>query len=263
MMKNLNNKTVLITGAGGVLGTSHVSNLLENDANVIATEMPGYNSQVLKEKFSSYSNFFYSDLDMRNECQIKTIFKRLKSEGLYPNVVINNAAITGELLVGEGKSFPVFAETTIEDWDKTLRVNLTGPFLLARQMDVDIVGKYPCQLINVASMYAFFGPHHNIYEGMPFKSFCAYSTSKAGIHGLTVWLASYWAERDCTVNTLATGAVFNGHSKEFKERVSALTMINRMADPQDISGAMLFLCSENARYITGQIINVDGGFSAW
>ena len=61
-------------------------------------------------------------------------------------------------------------------------------------MDRDIVGKYPAQLINISSMYALNAPHHSIYEGMPFKPFSAYSASKAGIHGLTLWLASYWAE---------------------------------------------------------------------
>ena len=65
----------------------------------------------------------------------------------------------------------------------------TGAFMIARQMDRDIVGRWPAALVNGASMYALNGAHHRIYEGMPFKSFSAYSTTKAGIHGLTLWLA--------------------------------------------------------------------------
>ncbi|NKB15684.1 MAG: IS1634 family transposase [Sphingomonadales bacterium] len=106
----------------------------------------------------------------------------------------------------------------------SLRTNLTGAFMVARQMDRDIVGQYPCTLVNVASMYALNGPHHAIYEGMPFRSFSAYSTTKAGIHGLTLWLAGYWARRQATVNTIAPGAVFNDHSDEFQRRVGALIM---------------------------------------
>jgi NAD(P)-dependent dehydrogenase (short-subunit alcohol dehydrogenase family) len=262
-MSDLTDKTILITGAGGVLGSSHVNLFLECGARVIATDLPGERSSSLKARFKSNSKFSYYDLDISSEAEIKKIFQSFTEAKLRPNVVVNNAAITGELLMGQGGSFPSFAETSVHDWEKTLRVNLTGPFLLARQMDIEIIGKYPCQLINVASMYALNAPHHSIYDGMPFRSFSAYSASKAGIHGLTVWLASYWAERDCTVNTLAPGPVFNGHSEEFRERVSGLTMANKMAEPDQISGAMAFLCSEGSRYMTGQILNVDGGFSAW
>ena len=93
-------------------------------------------------------------MDVGSEAEIEAIFKTLQSDGLNPNVVLNNAAITGELLMGEGQPFPDFADTSVQDWEKTMRINLTGAFLVARQMDRDIVGKYKAQLINVASMYA-------------------------------------------------------------------------------------------------------------
>lgn len=208
-------------------------------------------------------NFRFYDLDVGDEAQITEIFKRILADGWQPNVVLNNAAITGELLMGAGKSFPDFANTSLEDWEKTLKTNLTGAFLVARQMDRDIVGRYPSTLVNVASMYALNGPHHQIYEGMPFKSFSAYSTTKAGIHGLTLWLAGYWAGRQATVNTIAPGAVFNGHSDEFQKRVGALIMAGRMAEPDEIADVMLFLCSPQSGYMTGQLVNVDGGFSGW
>ena len=178
-------------------------------------------------------------------------------------MVLNNAAITGEMLMGKGKSFPEFADTTVEDFERTLRTNLTGAFMVARQMDRDIVGRYPATLVNVASMYALNGAHHGIYEGMPFKNFSAYGVSKAGIHGLTVWLAGYLAKRQATVNTIAPGAVFNGHSDEFRRRVSDLIMVDRMGQPDEIADVMLFLSSPQAGYMTGQLVNVDGGFSAW
>jgi NAD(P)-dependent dehydrogenase (short-subunit alcohol dehydrogenase family) len=165
--------------------------------------------------------------------------------------------------MGAGQPFPDFADLKVSDWEKTLRTNLTGPFMVARQMDRDIVGKWPCTLINVASMYALNGAHHRIYEGMPFKNFSAYGVTKAGIHGLTVWLAGYWAPRGATVNTIAPGAVFNNHSEEFQRRVGELIMLDRMAKPDEIADAMLFLASAQSGYITGQMINVDGGFSGW
>lgn len=151
----------------------------------------------------------------------------------------------------------------LEDFEKTLRTNLTGAFMIARQIDRDIVGKYPATLINVASMYALNGAHHRIYDGMPFKNFSAYGVTKARIHGLTVWLAGYSVGRQATVNTIAPGAVFNGHSEEFQRRVSDLIMADRIGQPDEIANVMLFLASEGAGYMTGQLVNVDGGFSAW
>jgi 3-oxoacyl-[acyl-carrier protein] reductase len=263
MTISLDNSTIFITGSGGVLGTAYVNKMLAAGATVIATDLPGKRADALKERFGGNADFAYFDLDIGDEEQIKGIFKKVQANGYEPNVILNNAAITGELLMGVGKSFPDFANTTIEDWEKTLRINLTGGFLIARQMDIDIVGKYPAKLINVATMYALNGPHHTIYKDMPFQSFSAYSASKAGIHGLTLWLAGYWADRNCTVNTISPGAVFNGHSDEFQRRVGELIMAGRMAEPDEIADVMLFLSSENSRYMTGQMVNVDGGFSGW
>ena len=260
---NLEGKTIFITGSGGVLGTAYIKLMLESGAKVIATDLPGLKSDSLRNEFSSNKNFKYYDLDVSNESEVVGIFNKLKNDNIQPNVILNNAAITGELLMGKGKEFPNLSQTSIEDWEKTIKVNLTGAFLIARQMDRDLVGKYPCKLINVASMYALNGTHHEIYEGMPFKSFSAYSSSKAGIHGLTLWLASYWASKNCTVNTISPGAVYNGHSDEFQKRVSNLIIAGRMADPKEIGNAMLFLCSENSNYMNGQMLNIDGGFSAW
>lgn len=262
-MADLKGRTVFITGAGGVLGSAHVRRMLGEGARVVASDLPGERAEALVDRHGDDENFRFYDLDVGDEAGVVAIFQRIMGDGWEPNVVINNAAITGEMLMGKGNSFPDFADTSVADFERTLRTNLTGAFMVARQMDRDIVGKYPATLINVASMYALNGAHHGIYDGMPFKNFSAYGASKAGIHGLTVWLAGYWAERQATVNTISPGAVFNGHSEEFQRRVSGLTMANRMARPDEIADVMLFLASEASGYMTGQLVNVDGGFSAW
>jgi 3-oxoacyl-[acyl-carrier protein] reductase len=263
MANQMQDRTVFITGAGGILGSTYVRRLLNEGARVIASDLKGQRSDSLIEKHNKNKNFRFYDLDVADEVGCIEIFKRIIEDGWEPNVVLNNAAITGELLMGAAKSFPDFADTSVEDFERTLRTNLTGAFMIARQMDRDIVGKWPCTLINVASMYALRGAHHPIYEGMPFKNFSAYGVTKAGIHGLTVWLAGYWAPRKATVNTIAPGAVFNNHSEEFQRRVGELIMAGRMCEPDEIADVMLFLASSQSGYVTGQLINVDGGFSAW
>lgn len=262
-MADLNGRTVFITGSGGVLGSTYVRRMLAVGAKVVATDLPGARADALVDAHGANPDFGFYELDVSDEAAVTGIFQQVMADGWQPNVVLNNAAITGEMLMGKGKSFPDFADTTVEDFEKTLRTNLTGAFMIARQMDRDIVGTYPATLINVASMYALNGAHHRIYDGMPFKNFSAYGVTKAGIHGLTVWLAGYWAGRQATVNTIAPGAVFNGHSEEFQRRVSELIMADRMGQPDEIADVMLFLASEAAGYMTGQLVNVDGGFSAW
>jgi NAD(P)-dependent dehydrogenase (short-subunit alcohol dehydrogenase family) len=263
MDKQLTGRTIFITGSGGVLGSTYVRRMLDAGARVVASDLQGHRADALKAAHEGNDNFRFYDLDVGDEAAVEGIFKRIIGDGWEPNVVLNNAAITGEMLMGAGKAFPDFANTSVSDWERTMRTNLTGAFMIARQMDRDIVGRYPATLINVASMYALNGPHHQIYEDMPFKSFSAYSTTKAGIHGLTLWLAGYWAKRQATVNTIAPGAVFNNHSEEFQRRVSELIMAGRMAKPDEIADAMLFLCSAQSGYMTGQLVNVDGGFSGW
>ena len=263
MAEQLAGRTIFITGAGGVLGSTYVRRMLAEGARVIASDLPGARADALTAAHAGHAAFRFYPLDVADEAQVEAIFTRIIGDGWQPDVVLNNAAITGEMLMGAGRPFPDFATTSVSDWERTLRTNLTGAFMVARQMDRDIVGRWPATLINVASMYALNGPHHAIYEGMPFKSFSAYSTTKAGIHGLTLWLAGYWASRRATVNTIAPGAVFNGHSEEFQRRVGALIMAGRMAQPDEIADAMLFLCSAQAGYMTGQLVNVDGGFSGW
>ncbi|MBZ4021047.1 hypothetical protein CKO11_01040 [Rhodobacter sp. TJ_12] len=259
----LQDRTIFITGSGGVLGSTYVRRMLAEGARVVATDLPGHRAEALQAAHEGNESFRFYELDVGDEAQVTEIFQRVMKDGWEPNVVLNNAAITGEMLMGAGKSFPDFADTTVADFERTLHTNLTGAFMVARQMDRDIVGRYPATLINVASMYALNGAHHPIYDGMPFKNFSAYGITKAGIHGLTVWLAGYWAPRKATVNTIAPGAVFNGHSEEFQRRVGELIMAGRMAQPDEIADAMLFLCSAQSGYVTGQLLNVDGGFSAW
>ena len=236
MDKQLVGKTIFITGSGGVLGSTYVRRMLAAGAQVIASDLPGQRAEALKAAHHGNAAFHFEEMDVSDEAQAEGIFQTLLAKGFKPNVVLNNAAITGEMLMGAGRPFPDFANTSVNDWERTLRTNLTGAFMVARQMDRDIVGKWPCTLINVASMYALNAPHHDIYEGMPFKNFSAYGVTKAGIHGLTLWLASYWRKRQATVNTIAPGAVFNGHSDLFQERVSQLIMAGRMAQPDEIGG---------------------------
>ena len=263
MISDLSNKTIFLTGAGGLLGQAYVDLFLEAGAKVIASDLQHIGSERLISSNQKNSSFSFFELDVSSERSVDQAFDGIEASGLRPNVFVNNAAITGEYLVRKNGRFPSLGDTDVQDWNSTLDVNLTGSFLIAREMDKRYVGNYSCKLINVSSMYALRSPHHSLYEGSAIKPFCAYSVSKAGAHGLTIWLAGYWANRQCTVNTISPGGVFNGHSDQFKEKIGGLTMAGRMASKDEMANVMRFLCSDDSEYINGQMISVDGGFSAW
>ena len=112
------------------------------------------------------------------------------------------------------------------------------------------------------------GPDQRIYEGSeyngrPINTPAVYSASKAGLIGLTLYLATYWADRGVRVNTLTPGGVASGQNDVFTRRYSARVPMGRMATVDDLVGALVFLASDASRYITGQNIIVDGGLAAW
>ena len=143
-----------------------------------------------------------------------------------------------------------------------LKVNLTGVFLVAREGGKAMLESGGGSLVNVSSTYGVVGPDHRIYEGMTFASFPGYSATKAGVHGLTRWLATYWGDKGIRVNTLVPGGVENNHDPEFVKRYAARTPLGRMAKREDMVGMVIYLVSDASAYSTGQQFFVDGGWTA-
>lgn len=264
MHLSLNGKVVFLTGASGVSGLSHILHFLDRGATVIASDRNEELVSHIYKKFSDHpsrSNLYLHVLDVTSESQIKNLFREIFD--LSPNVFINNAAITGEMLANSGTYSSDLSNITLDTWKSALDVNLTSAFLISREIDRRYIKRYPIKLINISSIYGFFAPHHQLYADSEIKPFPAYSASKAGIHGLTLWLSSYWRSYGSTVNTLSPAGVFNNQPKELVDQLSLLNISNRMAKPSEVSAKLCFLSSPDSDFMTGQNIFVDGGFSAW
>jgi NAD(P)-dependent dehydrogenase (short-subunit alcohol dehydrogenase family) len=203
------------------------------------------------------------DCDVGREPDVIGLFREAMGRFGRVDAVLNNAAATGENLMAVGDAFADFENYPLSVWDQVLRVNLTGVFLVAREGGNAMLASGGGSLVNVSSIYGVVGPDHRIYADMPFSSFCAYSASKAGVHGLTRWLATYWGRKGVRVNTLVPGGVFNGHDERFVQRYSDRTPMGRMANSDDLVGAVIYLVSDASRYCTGQQLVVDGGLTAW
>ena len=123
-------------------------------------------------------------------------------------------------------------------------------------------------IVNICSTYGLVSPDQRLYDyrrakGVPFYKPVSYSASKSALVNLTKYLATYWAGQGVRVNTLTLGGVFNGQDPEFLAEYCARVPMGRMADEDDYNGAVIFLLSNAASYMTGSNLVIDGGWTAW
>lgn len=252
-------KRVLLLGACGVLGRVHAHTLVEQGAKLIVADRPG--STVLND--ANTMGIPGIEIDVANEAAVVAGVARAVEKFGGLDGAIFNAAITSEGLADGNNTFPTFEDYPLTLWQKAIDINLTGAFLFAREAGKVLKDGKGGSLINVSSIYGVVGPDHRIYDGQPFQSFPAYSASKAGIIGLTRWLATWWAKDGVRVNCVSPGGVYNGHNERFAAAYGNRTPMGRMAEREEITGALIYLLSDSSRYCTGQNFIIDGGLTSW
>jgi NAD(P)-dependent dehydrogenase (short-subunit alcohol dehydrogenase family) len=183
------------------------------------------------------------------------------------DILINSAALDPKFDPTHAEEQSnAFEDYPLELWNQALAVNLTGMFLCSQACVRPMLEQNAGVIINICSTYGLVGPDQRIYQkaGQPprFKP-AYYSTTKAGVLGLTRYLASYYAEKGIRVNALSPGGVFNNHDEDFVQAYSARTILGRMARRDELNGAILFLASDASSYMTGANLVVDGGWTAW
>lgn len=232
----LKDKKILVTGSTGFLGQHIIRALTVEGATPIGADL----------KDAEY------DLDLSDEYSISQLFHRVA--GRYKNIdgLVNNAAVSFR-----GSD----AHVTREDFDKTLSINVSGTdsciYWFGKTMK-------DASIVNVASIYGILSPDFRIYEGdKRLYNPVSYGASKAGVVQLTKYQAVLLAERGVRVNAVSPGGIYQNHSPKFNSLYSERVPLKRMAQPEEIVNAILFLLSPLSSYITGQNLVVDGGLSAW
>jgi NAD(P)-dependent dehydrogenase (short-subunit alcohol dehydrogenase family) len=237
----------LVTGAVGGIGSATTRRLLKAGYQIIACDrresLAGdWLAQLSAEEQKRVS--FYP-LDVSKEDQVNALAETLRTKGVHIACLINNAGING---VGD-----VWAlESRV--WERVLRVNLHGTFYLTRAFSKAMVDKRFGRIVNVASLYA--------YHPDPGES--PYAAAKAGVTGFTRAIALELAPHGITVNVIAPGVIWHDGIKgvlsdEAYDKFLQKTPAGRFGKPEEIAGTVAFLCSEEAAYITGQTIHVNGG----
>lgn len=255
----ISNKNILLVGSTGVLGKTFAEGIAAHGANLVIADLPG--SGVMK--LAASLGIQAVEIDLSEEASVIDAVNSAVDLLGSIDVAINNSAVTFESLIGHGDAFAKFENYSLDVWNKSIDVNLTGAFLFAREVGRHMKQTGSGNLINISSLYGVVAPDHRIYEGQSFRSNPAYSATKAGLIGFSRWLSTWWAEDNIRVNCISPGGVFNNHNEKFVEKYSNRVPMGRMAERNEMLGALLYLISDASSYCTGQNLIIDGGVTAW
>ena len=246
---DLTGQVAIVTGAArGIgkaiaLGFAHfgadivVVDILEKEAKEIAAEIKKMGRESLGIK-----------MDVTKKKDIDNVVKQTMKKFGKIDVLVNNAGI---LKMGPPEAI------TEKDWDLVMNVNLKGYFLCAQAIGREMIKRKQGKIINIAS----------IAGKIAFSQAAAYNSSKGGVILLTESLADDWAKYNIRVNAIAPGIVKTHMTKDmlkqkqFQEMVKAKCPLGRAANPEEIVGAVIFLASDASSYVTGEVIDIDGGWT--
>jgi NAD(P)-dependent dehydrogenase (short-subunit alcohol dehydrogenase family) len=260
-LMNMNNCTTLITGATGGLGQYMAETIAELGGDLILVDRPSSNYASLIKKLKKFKcHIECVDCDLEDDKQRIELLQRVNDKNLTVNVLINNAAFGGATDL-QGWVAP-FEEQTVDTWRRAMEVNLTSVFDLSKLFYPQLKKNGNGSIINISSIYGTSGPVHSMYKGTEMGNPAAYSTSKGGLIQLTRWLATTIAP-DVRVNSISPGGVFRNQPKQFVDRYEKRTPLGRMATEEDFKGIIAYLASDLSKYVTGQNIDVDGGWGVW
>lgn len=267
---DLTGKTALITGAAGLLGLEHSAALLESGATVVMTDISEATLETAHSQLLQHfdpARILTQVMDVSQPEGIRTVAETLWADGLRIDILVNNAAIDPKVKGDQGVLETSRLENfTLDQWNLQVAVGLTGAFLCSQVFGAAMAkdGKGGV-ILNIASDLSVMSPDQRLYrqDGLaddmqPVKP-VTYSVIKAGLVGLTRYLATYWADSCVRCNALSPGGVFNGQDEEFVRRLSSLIPLGRMARKDEYRAAVQFLCSGASSYMNGQNIVIDGG----
>jgi len=241
----LSGRVALVTGASQGIGRACAQELAKTGATVaIAARNQEKLNEVAQEIAASGGKAAAFVIDVGDEEQIKSGIKAILAQFGKIDILVNNAGITRDQLVMRMKR---------ADWDSVLNTNLTSAYLAIQQVIPSMLKQRWGRIINITSIFGQIGQAGQ----------ANYASSKAGLIGLTMAIAREVASRNITCNAVAPGfietAMTSELSEEFKQTAVKMIPLGRIGTPDDVAHAVRFLACDEASYITGHVINVNGG----
>jgi NAD(P)-dependent dehydrogenase (short-subunit alcohol dehydrogenase family) len=269
---DLTGKTAIITGGSGLLGKQHARALLQKNCDVVIWDI---NPDAMIETRESLMMEFPGKsietkiVDVRSEIGIKTAIAEYDSSFKMIDILINNAAINPKFKNKTESNESHFENFSIETWNEEISVGLTGAMVCSKYIGAQMARNGGGVILNISSDLSIISPDQRIYEkpGLnaenQFRKPASYSVIKAGLVGLTRFLATYWATENVRANSLSPGGVFESQDDLFVKNLVSRIPMSRMAEVDEYIGAVQYLCSDASAYMTGQNVVIDGGRSVW
>lgn len=254
-MFDVKNKTVVITGGAGLIGNAFSRECVRCNANVVVVDIDEKRGNELVEEIKS-SNIIFQRCDITNTNDIQNLIDTTLNKFEKIDALVNNAYPRNK---NYGRKFE---DVSFEDFCENVNMHLGGYFLMTQQVTKVMMKQNYGNIINMASIYGFSAPKFEIYEETDMTMPVEYAAIKGAIINITKYLASYLGKYNIRVNSIAPGGVFNDQPESFVKKYSEKVVLGkRMANTDDLIGALIFLLSDPSKYITGQNIVVDGGWS--
>jgi NAD(P)-dependent dehydrogenase (short-subunit alcohol dehydrogenase family) len=242
-MAELDGVVAVVTGASGKLGPVWIAALREAGATVAGIDLEAADG--------------VEAADVTDRTALEAALRRIAADLGPPSVLVNNAGVDQPPDPATG------GEETLDAFARTLEVNLSGVFNATTVFGATMVEAGRGSIVNIGSLYASIAPEPRFYDHLPgFVKPAAYGASKAGVVQLTRYFARQWGPYGVRVNALSPGGVRAAQDAEFVSKYCARVPLGRMAEPEDLSAPLVFLASDDSRYVTGHELRVDGGFTA-
>ncbi|MBX3551940.1 MAG: 3-oxoacyl-ACP reductase FabG [Pseudolabrys sp.] len=246
---SLKDHVIVITGAGQGIGRAFAKAFALAGATAVIAELNARKAtDVAEEIMAAGGKALAIETDVSEEASVKLMARVVEDQCGRIDTLINNAGIFSTL------EMRPFDQIPLDEWERVLRVNVTGPFLCARAVLPAMRRQKRGRIINIASGAVSMGRPNYLH----------YIASKAALAGMSRSMARELGGDGITVNAILPGATFTEIERktvtpEQKQRIVAMQCIPRPETPEDLVGTALFLASDNAAFVTGQSINLDGG----
>ena len=265
---DLTDQVAVVTGGTGLLGKEFCQTLAQAGAGVVVADKDGSAARSLAaDLIQKGIQALGVGMDVTKADSVHQMVASTLREFGRLDILVNSAALDPKFDPQSKEAHSgAFEDYPLELWQQALDVNLTGMFLCSQAAVTPMLEQGNGVIINVSSIYGVAAPDQRMYQrqGEPAQFKPAYYTvTKAGVLGMTKYLAAYYAGKNIRVNALTPGGVFNQHNDDFVAAYSARAVIGRMAEKDEMNGALLFLASDASRYMTGANLIVDGGWTTW
>lgn len=273
-MFDLDDKVILVVGGRGYLGREFCQKLRLQNAQVISADLPSLSKAASKSNYNQeFDDIEQMDIDVTSKDSVCLVIESILQR--YKRIDTLIYSVTSK----PDDFYLPFTECSLDGWQSVINTELDGLFIIAQQVGRSMEKQKSGNIILISSIYGVVGNDQRIYENSNLQelysenqttkkkkvfSHSVYPVVKGGVISLTRYLAAYWGECNIRVNCISPGGIYHqGENEEFVKKYSEKVPLGRKANIDEISGSVVYLSSNEASYITGQNLIIDGGWTAW